>query len=87
MKRYFAYDPDAGFETFKTEQEAIDFANTIIDDYRDNAGDGWDEIVGQVCWGEIKQVAMMTNQQPAPPGRDFDYSCDYALADCTAVVE
>lgn len=86
-KRYFAYDPDTGFETFETEQEAINFANDVIDDYRDNAGDGWDEIVGQVCWGEIKQVALMTDKQPAPKGGDFDYTCDYELGDLPAMIE
>lgn len=87
MYQYFAYDPDVGFETFKTKQEAIDFANSVIDEYRENSGDGWDEIVGQVCWGEIKQKAMMTNEQPAPPESGFDYSCDYELGDLPAVAE
>lgn len=87
MYQYFAYDPDVGFETFKTKQEAIDFANSVIDEYRENSGDGWDEIVGQVCWGEIKQQAMMTDEQPAPPESGFDYTCDYALGDLTRMAE
>ena len=80
MNRYFAYDPDSGLETFATEQEAIDFANRVIDDYRDAADDGWDELVEQVCWGEIKQKAMMDNQKPGP-GTGFCYACDYTLLD------
>ncbi|MGL5480363.1 MAG: hypothetical protein ACRDC7_00605 [Aeromonas veronii] len=84
MKRYFAYDPDSGFETFDTEQEAIDFANGVIDDYRDAADEGWDEMVEQVCWGEVKQVARMDSKKPGPETA-FCYSCDYALGDLPAI--
>ncbi len=83
-KRYFAYDPDGGLETFVTEQEAIAFANKVIDDYRDAADDGWDDLVEQVCWGEIKQKAVMDNQKPGP-GTAFCYACDYGLADLPAM--
>lgn len=53
--RYFAYCPDAGFETFETEQEAINFAEEAINDFRDHADEGWDENVANVCWGKLEQ--------------------------------
>lgn len=77
--KFFAYDPDGGLEFFATEREAIEFANDIIEVYRDESGDGWDEVVGNVCWGEIKQRAAMCNITPAPEGSDFDFQCDYQL--------
>lgn len=86
MKRYFAYDPDMGFETFATEQEAINFANEVIDDYRDAADEGWDDLVEQVCWGEVKQVAIMDSKKPGP-GAAFCYSCDYVLGDLPVMAE
>lgn len=79
--RYFAYDPETGFETFSTEHLAITFANEIIDCYRDESSEGWDELVTQVCWGEIKQMATMFDKQAAPEDSGFDYICNYALTD------
>jgi len=80
--RFFVHDPDGNVEKFRTQQEAIDKANSLIEFYRENsADDGWDELVGQIFWGEIKQTAEMVNKEPAPEGSSFDYSCDYALTD------
>jgi len=79
--RYFAFDPDSGFETFKTEQAAIKFASDTIDEYREVAEEGWSEEVEQVCWGEIRQISKKVNERPAPPGIDYDRICDYELGD------
>ncbi|GAA4493678.1 hypothetical protein [Pseudaeromonas paramecii] len=79
--RYFAFDPDSGFETFKTEQAAIEFASDTIDEYREVSEDGWPEEVEQVCWGEIRQLSKKVKERPAPPGSDYDCICDYELGD------
>lgn len=71
---YFAYDPDAGFEQFNTEAEAMDFAQVAIDAYREVAGDGWDEDVENVCWG----VVHGTTQQVAV---DEDYDGRHGLGE------
>lgn len=71
---YFAYDPDAGFEQFNTEAEAMVFAQAAIDAYREVAGDGWDEDVENVCWG----VVHGTTQQVAV---DDDYDGRHGLGE------
>lgn len=80
--RFFVHDPDGDIEKVKTQQEAIDKANSLLEFYRENsADDGWDELAEQIFWGEIKQTAEMVNKEPAPEGSGFDYTCDYALTD------
>ena len=61
--KYFGYDPDSGFETFTTAKEAKEYAQDAIDWYRDHADEGWDEAVNSVCWGEIKQQTVMTDEK------------------------
>lgn len=57
VENYFAYDTDVGFETFETAEQAEAAANEIIAGYAEYAHEGWDEMVSQVVWGEIKQRA------------------------------
>lgn len=49
--KYFVYDPDSGFETYRTAEEAKAAAKEAIDYYRGDAIDGWPDEVSQVCWG------------------------------------
>ncbi|WP_165572529.1 hypothetical protein [Pectobacterium brasiliense] len=49
--KYFYYDPDSGFETSATEEEAKNAATDAINYYRGDASDGWPDEVSQVCWG------------------------------------
>ncbi|PHS02438.1 MAG: hypothetical protein COA78_21190 [Blastopirellula sp.] len=83
MDKFFCYCPDAGFDTFETEKEAKESAETSIDWYRDNADEGWDDAVNQVCWGEIKQHASICNVRPSTEddcvSADCDTICDYQL--------
>lgn len=56
-----------------------------IAEYRTESVDGWNEEVKQVCWGEVKEMAAMTDKRPPKEGEgDFDYICDYELADVPA---
>jgi hypothetical protein len=59
--KFFAYDEESGFLAFKTAEEAKSYAEEIIDHYRDGCYDGWDECVENVCWGEIKELAVEIN--------------------------
>jgi len=59
-KRWFVYDPGDGFETYATAEEAKEGAETALDQYRDNAPEGWAEEVAGVCWGEIKGQVIQT---------------------------
>jgi hypothetical protein len=90
--KYFSYDYEDGFEFHKTQDEAIKRATLLLEYYRDNSGDGWNEDISDLCWGEIKQIATMCNIEPWPGyyGGDegyedpdyepeFEYSCNYEL--------
>ena len=83
MNKFFCYCPDAGFDTFDTEKEAKDSAETSIDCHRDNADEGWDEEVSQICWGEIKQKSTICDVRPVGQddhvSPDCDTICDYQL--------
>ncbi|WP_455872129.1 hypothetical protein [Serratia proteamaculans] len=72
---FFAYDPDNGFEEFKTKEEAIAAAESYIDYYRGEACDGWPDEVAQVSWGIIMQESTRVNERP----RTKDDSCDPAI--------
>ncbi|CAH9013455.1 conserved hypothetical protein [Vibrio phage 424E50-1] len=61
--KYFSYCPETGFETYVTAKEAETSANEAIDYFRDHADEGWDESVNQVCWGEIKQETVITDEK------------------------
>lgn len=55
-KKYFTYDPDDGFELHDTEDKARMEAERILRCYAVAAtNEGWDELTGQICWGELKQ--------------------------------
>jgi hypothetical protein len=84
MKLFFSFCPKAGFETHDTAAEAEKAARESLDYLSDEAaGDGWNENVDQLCWGEITHMAVMTNRRPVEPddncSYDFDYICDYEL--------
>lgn len=88
MSKYFGYCPDAGFDTFDTEDEARTYAQASLGWFQDlSAHNGWDESVTQVCWGEIKQTAQMINEKTRVQceeegiylSEDFDYYCEYEL--------
>ena len=78
--KYFAYDYEDGFYMFKTQEEAIAHAEKMLQYYRKN---GWAKEVEYLCWGEIKQIATMTDIEPWPKLDDcepgFEYSCQYKL--------
>lgn len=79
--KFFGYDPETGFETFKTKEEAINYAQEAIDWYREGAGDGWDECVTSVCWGEIKGETVEVGLRPATEDAETscEMYCDYIL--------
>lgn len=82
--RYYALAPD--FEehsSAKIAQEAAEFA---LDQFRDQAGDGWDEDVEHIGWGVMLpcQDIAMVNEAPVDPASRFarggmEYTCDYEL--------
>ncbi|QHJ79642.1 MAG: hypothetical protein [Caudoviricetes sp.] len=73
---YFTYSSDHGFDEYKTEEEAKQAAEGMIQDF---LVDGWSEEVTSVCWGKIEQHAVMANKRKAPKSSEFSYICDYVL--------
>jgi hypothetical protein len=72
---FFSYDPNDGFDTHETADQAMAAAEKALDRYRNEAPDGWDEDVTGVCWGEIKQITVETERRP----RTDDDICEPCL--------
>ena len=90
--KYFSYDPEGdGFTLHATADEAQKAAEAYLSCHRDNASEGWSDSVNQVCWGELKQNALMvwemSKEEAEHLGIYFDNSfpfdsiCDYELTD------
>lgn len=79
---FFAYCPQHGEEIFKKREDAIEFCNEAIEDYRQvNAEEGCDEKeVRRVCWGVIMQAGTDV-------AIDDDGHIDYALNPVLGTVE
>jgi hypothetical protein len=78
--KFFGYDPECGFELFETEEQAKQYAEDAIAEYRGESCDGWSEEVDQVCWGKLSQHTVMCNKKPSS-NPEFSYYCDYKLKD------
>lgn len=80
---YFSYGSECGFDSYKTEKEAIESAEAAIDDYRGDACDGWSEETDSICWGVILQQATKVGERPRTDDDKCDPAidtvCDYAL--------
>lgn len=80
---YFSYGSEHNFEWHKTAKEAVEAAETAIDDYRGDACDGWSEEVDSICWGIIMQSSTKVGERPRNEDDSCDPSidtvCDYAL--------
>lgn len=60
--RYFVYNPENGNEFFATEKEALDYAEEVLDAYREVAyDDGWDESTEQIVVGTITHQVEKCN--------------------------
>jgi hypothetical protein len=88
--KYFSYDPEGdGFTLHATAEEAQKAAEADLSCYRDNASEGWSDSVDQVCWGELKQKALMVREMSKEEAEhqgiyfdnSFDSICDYELTD------
>lgn len=83
---YFAYSPEYGFDYFKDKQSAIDTAQEEIDDYREDADDGWSEDVQRVSWGVVIQQAQGFDAQGlhTSDSQHTYQTCNYRLVDSVA---
>ncbi len=83
MKRFFSYCGVTG-EYFRhdTAEQARASAEGALDLARDDAASseaGWDEGVGDTCWGELRGVVVHTTTEPAADGSPFDEVWEYEL--------
>lgn len=85
--KYFSYSPDFAFELHDTAEEARTAAQDALDELRADSPDGWSPDVDLICWGEVKQLATMTNKRTAEPESGFEFLCDYELIDSEAKPE
>ncbi|RMC99933.1 hypothetical protein EAY64_06405 [Aquitalea palustris] len=79
--KFFAYEPDNGFETYNTKAEAKQAAQDSIDSYREDAADGWPDEVENVYWGVVLGT---TKQVPVP---DDGYDGSHGIADSGPFVD
>jgi len=83
---WYAYDPETGYDTFETAEEAQRAAEASLDHYRDGSPDGWHESVGEIEWGllvpygEARQCDVVNAEDdPTVAANGWDYRCDYRL--------
>jgi hypothetical protein len=66
--RFYSLNPygSPAFQRHATREQAIASAQNAVEKFRQAWDDGWDEAVGEVCWGEIKGTVRME-----PEGADY----------------
>lgn len=80
MIEWYSYDPERGYETFKTAKEASDDAQACLEHLRDKAVDGWHEDTEAVQWGVMVPLAYAVKTEERPhEDPSFDYWCDFAI--------
>ncbi len=77
---FFMNSADAGFETYKSREEAVNAAEEMITDYRaDASSEGWPEDAGSTCWGLIIQQATEVDYEKPAEENSWQGWCDYKL--------
>ncbi|NNS07287.1 hypothetical protein [Erwinia sp. JH02] len=77
---FFMNSADAGFETYKSREEAVNAAEEMIADYRaDASSEGWPEDAGSTCWGLIIQQATEVDYEKPAEENSWQGWCDYKL--------
>lgn len=82
MKSFFSYDENQGFERHETAAAAKADAESALEMYRDDAGDGWSDEVGRVCWGLVIGTVSETERRERCPDTDCDGECDRDVHHC-----
>ena len=76
MKHFFSFDPDEGFETHCTAEEARQAAEKSLKAHAEIANsDGWMEpMVKEIQWGElhVKQIVQESSRITKPPADQID---------------
>lgn len=72
---YFCYDGHS-FDTYPTLAEAKQNAEEALQYFADDAGDGWDELVEQVCYGMVTGEVFEAERRPR---NSDDYGVDSGI--------
>ena len=68
---WFVFDECGCMETFETEQEAKEHAESVLADACDAAADGWSDDSFNICWGKIHEKVKTTSSRPKTDDDDF----------------
>lgn len=76
MTKWFSFDGES-FETHNTEAEAKVEAERAMEWWADDAGDGWDELSTQVCYGRITHTVRVEKIPVTDDNRHMvPFGCD-----------
>lgn len=90
---WFSYDPHGdGMEFHPTAEDAKKCADAALEMERTWADDGWNDDVGDICWGRIYERTVETERRPvtdddAVNRASVDEFVDYALCPVHAAEE
>lgn len=71
---FFSYSED-GAEFHDTAEQAKAEVERRLNDYRDDAPEGWAEEVELLCWGEVKGRVEVTARRERCPDADCNGEC------------
>ena len=73
---WFSFDGES-FETHNTESDAKKAAESAMGHWSDDAGDGWDELSTQVCYGRITHAVAVETVEVTDDNRHLvPHGCD-----------
>lgn len=78
--KFFMHSNDSGFETYKTQEEAIAAAEEMLSIFREEASEGWSEETESICWGIVLQSAVETDVKKPAEENGWLGSCDFKLS-------
>ena len=80
MNVWYSYDPEDGYSTHASAEEAREGAAASLEYHRDRSTDGWHENTSDIEWGLLVPFGEAREcQRRETPGGDFDYICDYQI--------
>ena len=84
MPKYFCFD-GVDFHTFDTELEAKKWALDSMDNYRDEADEGWPDESLNVHYGVVVGSSQITEERPPEPHEAI--SNDVDMVQCREIVD
>ena len=73
---WFSFDGD-DFNAHSTPEDAKKAAAGALDEFRTDAGDGWDEAAYRICWGRVIQSAEVIEERPVGDDDSVDPDIEF----------